>query len=212
MQSAECRSVGVRSPYRVRSGTEVACCDWGQAFLFRTGPYSPGREGCYVTPRRAHCHEKSPHMIKLDADNGPGQLISWKAQDARRGAEASPPGEASNGRRRRRLPGGARRRTPVLACQGTHSRGPSFTGKLDSFRTRRKAVTGTGDRTRLRSSTARRLSTGRAAGQAPAQIRKKAWARSGAWPPRAQTERARSLGPFEEDHALRFLSNAKTQL
>src|SRR5690349_14415911 len=95
---------------------------------------------------------------------------------------------------------------------GTHSLGPSFTGKLDSFRTRRKAVTGTGDRTWLRSSTARRLSTGRAAGQAPAQIRKKVWARSGAWPPRAQTERARSLDPFADDHAVRFLSNARTQL
>jgi hypothetical protein len=42
--------------------------------------------------------------------------------------------------------------------------------------------------------------------------RKKAWARSGAWPPRAQTERARSLGPFADDHAVRFLSNARTQL
>jgi hypothetical protein len=127
-----------------RSGTEVACCDSDQAFLFRTGPHSPGREGWYVIPRRAHRHEKSPHMIKLDADNGPGQANSLRG--------------------RRCPPGGARRRTPVPACQGTHSHGPSFTGKLDSFRTRRKAVTGTGDRSWQRSSTARRLSTGRMAG------------------------------------------------
>ena len=38
-------------------------------------------------------------------------------------------------------------------------------------------------------------------GMAIAPVSTEVWARSGAWPPRAQTERARKLDPLEDDHA-----------
>src|SRR5579863_10513750 len=38
------------------------------------------------------------------------------------------------------------------------------------------------------------------------------WARSGAWPPRAQTAKGESLNPVTFDHAARFLRHARTQL
>jgi hypothetical protein len=41
---------------------------------------------------------------------------------------------------------------------------------------------------------------------------KAVWARSGAWPPRAQTERARSLSPVVVDHDAGTLGQPKTQL
>jgi hypothetical protein len=53
-----------------------------------------------VIPPQAHLREKCPHMIKLDADNGPGRLIPWETEDARRGAEApraKPPAASGGG-------------------------------------------------------------------------------------------------------------------
>jgi hypothetical protein len=107
--------------------------------------------------------------------------------------------------------GGARRRTPDLAARNSQPRSLVLrkAGLVPDT-----AEGGDGYRRPIAAEIFHRpaAETGRTAGQAPARTQKKAWARSGAWPPRAQTERARSLGPFADDHAVRFLSNARTEL
>jgi hypothetical protein len=150
-------------------------------------------------------------MIKLDADNDLGWLISREADDARPGAEAAPlekpPAADGGGAAAEELARGyrislARELTAAVPrSQESQTRSPDTAEGGDGYR--RLIVTEIFHRPALR--------TGRCgAGTCPDA--KKAWARSGAWPPRAQTERARSLGPFAEDHAARFLSNARTQL
>jgi hypothetical protein len=163
-----------------------------------------------VIPPQAHLREKCPHMIKLDADNGPGRLIPWETEDARRGAEApraKPPAASGGGGAPDEFADGhrislARELTAAVPrSQESQTRSPDTAEGGDGYR--RPIVSEIFHRPAL--------STGRGgAGTCPDA--KKAWARSGAWPPRAQTERARSLGPFADDHAVRFLSNARTQL
>lgn len=145
-----------------------------------------------MIPRPAHRHDKSPHMIKLDVDNGPGQANSL------RGQRMPAPEELAGGHRF----------SPVRELTATVPRSQESWTRPDT------AEGGDGYRRPIVAEIFHRPAAEHRAhgGARTCPDTKNAWARSGAWPPRAQTERARSLGPFEDDHALRFLSNAKTQL
>ena len=124
MQATELSVNPVRSPYRVRTGTEVACCDSGHAFLFRTGRIHLHATGDTRFRGGRTATRKAPHMIKLDADNGPG-LANFLG---RRMPAAAPGSPAATGSLARELT------AAVPRSQESQTRSPDTAEGGDGYR------------------------------------------------------------------------------